>query len=157
MRHRVANMISPSQLAREGEWLTVLEASGLRVKEGWDWTAYAQFQGANAWRKHMRPSVQAFDTFMIGQGIWLQCPLKDCNMQGCYADHITSTNGSHFRNLYMRGLPFSDIVRIPVLREFVWEQKNLHGGAVRFNHLDWEVKMWKGTPPPPPVLSLIHI
>lgn len=96
----------------------------------------------------MRQSVLEFASFMENQGISLRCPIEGCNMQGSYADHITSTNGSHYANLYKRGVPFTDGVPVEELRQTAWQQINIRGGAVRFNHLDWEVQMWRGDPPP---------
>ena len=101
----------------------------------------------------MRPTVHQVSSFFERLGIGLQCPIEGCNMQGAYEDHITSTNGSHFKNLWQKGIPFDDHVPLEQLKERAWEQKNIRGGAVRFNHLDWEVQMWKGAPPPNPVFG----
>ena len=74
-------------------------------------------------------------------------------MQGSYTDHVTSTNGSHFKHLWQRTKLFKDGVPLERTRKHAWEQANIPGGAVRFNHLDWQVLMWRGTPPLPSIFD----
>jgi len=115
-----------------------------------DWKAYPHLSCNSQWRELMRPNVEQLSEFLEKQRIYLQCPFDGCNMQGAFVDHITSTNGSHFKNLWQKNLPFDDGVPIEELKQRAWEQTNVRGGAVRYNHLDWEIMMWKGVPPPPP-------
>ena len=53
-------------------------------------------------------------------------------MQGAYVDHITSTNGQHFKNLAWngRGITVSEGVPIRELRERAWEQSNIRDGPL---------------------------
>ena len=100
----------------------------------------------------MRPSVERLSVFLERLGIYLKCPFEGCNMQGAYVDHITSTSGFHFKNLYQRNIRCEDGFPIVELRKRAWEQVIIRGGAVKFNHLDWEILMCKGIPPPSPGL-----
>ena len=95
----------------------------------------------------MRPTVTQVSGFFERLGIGLHCPIEGCNMQGAYEDHITSTNGSHFQNLWQKGIPFEDRVPLEALKDRAWEQKNIRGGAVRFNHLDWEGRVHESKVP----------
>eukprot|EP00930_Biecheleria_cincta_P001834 TRINITY_DN102923_c0_g1_i1.p1 TRINITY_DN102923_c0_g1~~TRINITY_DN102923_c0_g1_i1.p1 ORF type:complete len:588 (+),score=52.26 TRINITY_DN102923_c0_g1_i1:134-1897(+) len=141
----------PEQLQEEGKWFIVEQSRAICTQTGGDWKSYPHISdGAKQWREHMRPSVEKLSALLEGLGIYLQCPFVGCNMQGSYVDHITSTNGSHFKNLYQRNIPCGDGVPIAHLRETAWEQISIRGGAVRFNHLDWEVQMWRGIPPQSP-------
>ena len=101
----------------------------------------------------MRTSVEVLSGFLERYRIYPVCPVQGCNMQGSYTDHVTSTNGSHFKHLWQRTKLFKDGVPLERTRKNAWEQANIPGGAVRFNHLDWQVLMWRGTPPPPPVFD----
>ena len=74
-------------------------------------------------------------------------------MQGSYVDHIASTNDPHFKNLWQKGFSFNEGVPLEVLKDIAWEQINILGGAIRFNHLDWVIRIWKGSPPPSPVFG----
>lgn len=147
----------PEQLPEEGKWFVVEQSRAICTQIGGDWKSYPHISGgAKQWREHMRPSVEKISALVEGLGIYLQCPFEGCNMQDSFVDHITSTNGSHFKALYQRNIPCADGVPIAHLRETAWQQISIRGGAVRFNHLDWEVQMWRGAPPPPPGVPGSH-
>ena len=102
----------------------------------------------------MRDAVKEFTEFMEPLGVTLYCPVKDCNQRGQFYDHIASSSGFHFKNLWQRGFPLPfETTPYDVLRDMAWEQINIRGGAIRYNHLDWEVQMWKGSPPRNPTFG----
>ena len=146
-------MIRPEGLELECVWYTVIKSNGFCTKPRGDWHSCPHLASAKAWRESMLEPVQAFSSFMESYQIYPQCPIHGCNTQGTYVDHVTSTNGSHFKNLYQKGIHFVDDCPIEELRETAWQQINLPKGAVRINHIDWEVRMWKGTPPPAPIFG----
>ena len=143
----------PSELAQEGEWIEVLQTCTFSTRTGGDWKSYPHLSSHKMWREHMRPCVQVLSDFLEAHRIYLECPIQGCNMQGSYTDHVTSTNGSHFKHLWQRTKLFKDGEPLERTREHAWEQINIAGGAVRFNHLDWQVLMWRGAPPPAPVFD----
>jgi len=141
----------PSALEDEGRWVAVLQNPVTPTQPQGDWRAYQHLAGHKMWREAMRPAVLALTEFLETKcGCYLECPIPGCNMQGSYADHVTSTSGWHFKHLYQKTGLLKDGVPVTHTRENAWEQRNILGGAIRFNHLDWEVLMWKGQPPPAP-------
>ena len=143
----------PGELAREGEWIEVSATRAFCTRTDGDWKSYPHLSSHKMWRQHMRTSVEVLSEFLEDYCIYPECPVQGCNMQGSYTDHVTSTNGSHFKHLWQRTKLFKDGVPLERTRKHAWEQANIPGGAVRFNHLDWQVLMWRGTPPPPSVFD----
>ena len=132
-----------------GIWYTVLSTVGISRSDGGGAEAYSPSRSNAAWKQSMRPNVMALENFMQEHGIRLRCSIPNCNGQGSYADHCTSTSNDHYNNL-LRYFPGIQSGRsIIELKECAWEQMNIQGGAIRWNHLDGTLLMYRGQPPMP--------
>lgn len=133
----------------EGQWFIIHRPPNIHpTTANGDWHSYPHLSSSKQWREHVRPAVQAVAELLeTRHGIYLECPIPGCNMQGAYADHVSSTSGWHYKHLWQGTKLLTDGEPLEIAKERAWEQVLIPGGAVRYNHLDWEVQMVRSSTP----------
>lgn len=141
---------SPLELEQEGVWYLIIKPVQ-PVRNGGDWQSYPHFYSRTTWREHMRSPFLRLQELLNKDNIHPWCVLhsRGCGMRGEYVDHMTSTSGAHFRQLRTQCPQFfQDSVPFESLRGSAWESWKIKHGAVRMNHLDGEINLWRGPLPP---------
>ncbi|CAE8654112.1 unnamed protein product [Polarella glacialis] len=138
----------PAQLKQELCWVQVRPPASEKIAASGDWHIWPHMQSKENWKQTMGAKATEVEAFLEQRKVWVDtcevCSRVGRGMRGGMGAHVGGPH--HFKDL---GRMLADGVDVGQARRDFWQQWNIPRGALRFNHVDGVVEMWKGDPPAP--------